>query len=149
MKVLEKIIKIIFMCLIISLTILLNNHETLSASKDLSIKLKAKSLVIGPFITLGDVGYLFITDNNTKTRLSSIRIGIAPPPGESTEITLNHIKRKLESEGFGEYAAKINGPKTIRVSTAQKEIDKIFLNEELANNVNIKESLNSYFNKKV
>ncbi|TDI87718.1 MAG: hypothetical protein E2O78_00705 [Caldithrix sp.] len=72
-----------------------------------------------------------VTDSLKRMKLSAIKIGKAAPPGESTEILLSHIKKKLMHAGFGEYADSISGPRTIRVLTAQKEIDKAFVKEGL------------------
>ena len=105
-----------------------------SGSKQLSIKLKAKAVILGPEITLGDVGYIIAADSVKREQLMSIKIGDAPPPGESSDISLSHIKRCLKTAGFSKYVHAIKGPRTIRVITAPVEIDKAFLREEYACN---------------
>lgn len=100
--------------------------------RDFSIDLKAKAIVIGPNITLGDIGQVTTHDSTLRSQLSSIQVGQAPPPGESSEIRLNHIKRCLKKAGFGEFIDTVKGPRIIRVTTAQIEIDKAFIKEEYA-----------------
>ncbi|MFQ5648471.1 MAG: hypothetical protein ACE5IY_00875 [bacterium] len=97
-----------------------------------SIVLRAKSLVLGPVVTLGDIGHIVIPDSLQRTLLSSVKISDAPPPGETTEISMRHIMRRLKTAGFEKYLSALKGPRTIRVVTAQKEIDKAFLREALA-----------------
>jgi len=101
-------------------------------SSKLSIKLKARTIVLGPDITLGDVSRILTPNSTVRAKLSTIKIGHAPPPGESSEIKLSYIKRCLKVAGFEEYAKVIKGPRTIRVVTAQIEIDKAILKEEFA-----------------
>ena len=98
----------------------------------LTIKIKAKVTVLGPEITLGDIGNVVVTDRIKRKRLLAVRICDAPPPGESTEISLRHIKRCLKTAGFSEYISALKGPRNIRVITAEIEIDKAFLKEEFA-----------------
>ena len=98
----------------------------------LSIKLKARTVVLGPDITLGNVSYILTSNSTTRAKLLTIKIGNAPPPGESSEIKLSHIKRCLKVAGLDQYSKLIKGPRTIRVVTAQIEIDKAILREEFA-----------------
>ncbi len=121
--------------------LLLTAHETpalnwAQATKGhqplLSIKLRARSTVLGPGITLGDVARIVMDDAVQSRRVRSIKIGEAPPPGESTEISLTYIKKCIESSGFGELVEHISGPRNLRVITAHREIDKAFLKENLA-----------------
>jgi len=106
--------------------------DTPEKSNNLSISLKARSVVLGPYVKLGDVGNLIIPNNKTRIQIASVIIGKAPPPGEAREISLNYIKRCLKSSGFEEYISFLNGPKTVRVITAHVEIDKAFLQQEFA-----------------
>ncbi len=101
-------------------------------SNKLSIKLKARTIVLGPDITLGDVSHILTPNSTIRTKLLTIKIGHAPPPGESSEIKLSHIKRCLKVAGFGECINAIKGPRTVRVVTAEVEIDKAILKEEFA-----------------
>lgn len=110
---------------------LLGSKSTGSLAEKHSINLRARSTILGPHILLGDITTLMVTDSLKRMKLSAIKIGKAAPPGESTEILLSHIKKKLMHAGFGEYADSISGPRTIRVLTAQKEIDKAFVREGL------------------
>lgn len=98
----------------------------------LSIKLRARTTVLGPDVTLGDVSHILTRNRTIRARLLTIKIGHAPPPGESSEIKLSYIKRCLKMAGFTEYTKAIKGPRTIRVVTAQVEIDKAILKEEFA-----------------
>ena len=98
----------------------------------LSINLKPRAVVVGSIITLGDIGYVVLQDSVKKSMLTSIKIIDAPPPGESSEISLNYIKSCLKAAGFIDYVSAIRGPKVIRVTSAQIEIDKAFLKEEYA-----------------
>ncbi|NIR47533.1 hypothetical protein GWO43_03490 [candidate division KSB1 bacterium] len=98
----------------------------------LSINLKAKAVVIGPAITLGDIGQVIVSDSIKRLRLAAVKVGKAPPPGESSEISRNHIKRCLKKSGFGEFIDVLEGPRIIRVTTAQVEIDKAFIKEQYA-----------------
>jgi hypothetical protein len=124
--------------LIISITLFLSSYNALSqgiplnSNRNLSINLKSKALVLGPKIKLGDIGKVIVPDSLKKLQLSSIELGEAPPPGESSDLSLNYIKRRLKSAGFEEFISYIKGPKTIRVTTAQVEIDKAFPREEFA-----------------
>ena len=97
-----------------------------------SINLKSRAVVVGPVITLGDIGYIVLEDSIKCSVLKSIKIITAPPPGESSEISLNYIKNCLKLAGFKDFISAIHGPKIIRVTTAQTEIDKAFLKEEYA-----------------
>lgn len=112
---------------------LLGSKSTGSIGEDEhSINLRARSTILGPHITLGDISSLMVADSLQRMKLSALKIGRAAPPGESTEILRSYIKKKLMHSGFGEYADSISGPRTIRVLTAQKEIDKAFVKEILA-----------------
>lgn len=104
--------------------------KTVSASKDFAILLKAKATVLGPDISLGDVGNIIIKDRKVRTKLLAMKIATAPPPGESLEISLAQIKRRLKSAGLTQYVELIQGPSHIRVMTAQTEIDKAIVMEE-------------------
>jgi len=99
----------------------------------LSINLKARSVILGPQIKLGDLSHIYVSNTRKKVTIGKVTLGAAPPPGESTEISLNYIKRRLRTEGLEEYIQYLKGPRTIRVITAQNEIDKAFSREELAN----------------
>lgn len=101
-----------------------------------SINLKAKAVVLGPEVKLGDIGFITVPDVKLRKRLMSIKVGEAPPPGESFEITLHFVKRLLETTGYAHVASRLNGPRSVRVITAQKEIDKAFVREEFALNAN-------------
>lgn len=98
------------------------------------ISFKSINLVVGNRILLGEICDLNISDSKMKKSLAQISIGIAPPPGESIEITLISIKKKIISAGFSKLVPYVIGPKVIRVETAQREIDKAFLHEDLAMN---------------
>ncbi|MCH8873367.1 hypothetical protein IH824_11465, partial [candidate division KSB1 bacterium] len=78
----------------------------------MSIKLKARTIVLGPDITLGDVSNILTPNSIVRAKLLAIKIGHAPPPGESSEIKLSHIKRCLKVAGFEEYTKTIRGPRT-------------------------------------
>lgn len=103
---------------------------------DLSINLKAKALVLGPKIRLGDIGVLVIADSSeNKTlaeKLALVEVGDAPPPGESREISIYYIKRCLKKAGFGDFVSRLNGPRTVRVTTAAVEVDKARLEDSNA-----------------
>lgn len=101
-------------------------------SGQFSINLKAKVLVIGPIITLGDIGSIVIADSIKRTQLSELKIVDAPPPGESTEISLSYVKKRLRAAGLEDLISLLRGPSIIRVTTAQDEIDKAFVREEYA-----------------
>lgn len=111
---------------ILALGVEANSQETFS------INLKPRAIVVGPIITLGDIGYIGLQDSVKRTLLKSVRIAEAPPPGESSEISLNFVKNCLKAAGFNDMAAHITGPRVIRVTTVQIEIDKAFLKEEYA-----------------
>jgi len=100
-----------------------NNHSKMI------IELLSKKVILGPKISLGDVCDFKNMDTKIVHKLSSIIIGMAPPPGESKEITRSFIKRRLIGAGFKSYINYIEGPKRIQVITAQNEIDKAFLGE--------------------
>lgn len=103
---------------------------------DVAILLKKKVVVLGPEIRLGDIAEAIFSDSLNRAALESIRIGEAPPPGESSDISLSFIKRCLRSAGYGNYVSDIRGPSKIRIITAQVEINKAFLREELAKAMN-------------
>ncbi len=135
MSLANKPLYIFFMSTLSLLIVIdMGSSETKHAknSSKLSIKLKARTIVLGPDITLGDVSNILTPNSTLRTKLLAIKIGHAPPPGESSEIKLSYIKRCLKVAGFEEYAKTIWGPKTIRVVTAQFEIDKAILKEEFA-----------------
>lgn len=99
---------------------------------DVSINLKSKALVLGPKIRLGDIGVFSVPDSTSKEKLSAIELGNAPPPGETREISIYYIKRCLKSEGLGQFAPRLKGPKTIRVTTAPVEVNKAILQDNTA-----------------
>jgi hypothetical protein len=101
-----------------------------AAGKEFAILLNAKVTVLGPDVSLGDVGSIVIKDHKTRIKLLKMKITKAPPPGESLEISLAQIKRRLKSAGLDEYVELIQGPSHIRVMTAQTEIDKAIVTEE-------------------
>ncbi len=109
-----------------------SQNRAVNSNSDFSINLKSRALVLGPKITLGDIGKIVVPDSLQRLRLSSIELGEAPPPGESRELSLSYIKRCIKRAGFEEFISYIKGPKTIRVTTAQVEIEKAFLKEEYA-----------------
>ncbi|MFQ5822909.1 MAG: hypothetical protein ACE5JB_02530 [bacterium] len=131
------------LCLVIILFVFLetgfSQNKTLNSNEKFSINLKTKALVLGPKIRLGDIGKVIVPDSLKKLQLASIILGEAPPPGESSELSLSYIKRCVKRAGFGEYISYIKGPRIIRITTAQIEIDKVLLKEELAysNNSNL------------
>lgn len=109
-----------------------NSRLATKEQAGIGINLKPKSVVLGPKIRLGDLGNIRISDSRRKSKICNLLLGTAPPPGESTEITLSYIRRRLKTEGLGDFIPFVNGPKTMRVITAQNEIDKAFLREQLA-----------------
>ena len=109
-----------------------SESKQLIKSNKLSIKLKARTIVLGPDVTLGDVSHILTPNSTIRAKLLTIKIGHAPPPSESSEIKLSHIKRCLKVAGFSKYINAIKGPRTIRVVTAEVEIDKAILKEEFA-----------------
>lgn len=104
----------------------------LGQKQHFSINLKTKALVIGPDITLGEIGQVIIPDRFKRSQLAAVKIAPAPPPGESTEISMTLIKRRMTRAGFGEFIPYLKGPRAIRVTTAQTEIDKAFIKEQYA-----------------
>ncbi len=109
-----------------------SNGDVKDTSNLLSIKVKAKSLVLGPEVTLGDISSLHLGEGQSNEALNSIKIMKAPPPGESTDVSMSEIKRKLKIAGFEKYIPFLKGPRTVRIITAHNEIDKAFLKEGLA-----------------
>ena len=97
-----------------------------------SINLKTKALVIGPIVTLGDIGSIVIADSIKRRQVSELKIADAAPPGESTEISLSYVKKRLQAAGLEDVISFLRGPSIIRVTTAQEEIDKAFVREEYA-----------------
>ena len=69
-------------------------------------------------------------DKEDIERLRAIPLGTAPPPEETKEIDMRHIKEKLKAYGLDEYIDRLKGPKTIKVSTHPQDIHKMFLHEE-------------------
>ncbi len=120
------------LCLLIVSDVGSSETKQSKNSSKLSIKLKARTIVLGPDITLGEVSSILTPNSIVRTKLLAIKIGHAPPPGESSEIKVSYIKRCLKVAGFEEYAKTISGPRAIRVVTAQVEIDKAILKEEFA-----------------
>lgn len=101
-------------------------------NNELSILLRPKSTVLGPVVTLGDIGRILIPDDSKQKALSSVKLGEAPPPGEGMEITLSHIRKALKGAALEEYVQYLKGPRTVRIVTAEKEIDKAFLRDAFA-----------------
>lgn len=101
-------------------------------SSSFEIRLKAKAQVLGPRISLQDISIIKTSRNKVVRQLLSVQLGDAAPPGESKEITLSDIKRCLIRAGFKQYVRYLKGPRSIRVTTAQIEIDKAFVHEEFA-----------------
>ena len=109
-----------------------SESKKLKSNTRLSIKLKARAIVLGPNVTLGDVSHILAQNSTIRAKLLTIKIALAPPPGESSEIKLSYIKRCLKVAGFDKYSNAIKGPRTIRIITAPVEIDKAILKEEFA-----------------
>lgn len=117
------------------LSFLYAGYNSRTATQEiLQIRLKPMNLVIGNQIVLGDICELNIQNEEIRKRFSNINIGLAPPPGESIEITLISVKKKISIAGFSAYITYVTGPKIIRIKTAHREIDKAFLQEEFALN---------------
>ncbi len=104
----------------------------LGEKQQFSINLKSRALVIGPEVTLGEIGRVIVPDPVKRAQLASINLGEAPPPGESTEISLSAVKTRLVKAGFGNFVPYVKGPRAIRVTTAEVEIDKAFLKPQYA-----------------
>lgn len=127
--------KILIVCMVGALLLLSisvsgkNNSGHNNNHSKATIELLSKKVILGPKINLGDVCDFKNMDTKIVHKLSSIILGIAPPPGESKEITRSFIKRRLIGAGFKNYIDYIEGPKRIQVTTAQNEIDKAFLGE--------------------
>ncbi len=127
--------KMLIVCMIGALLVLSisvsgkNSSSSNGNHSKVMIELLSKKVILGPKINLGDVCDFKNMDAKIVDELRSIMIGIAPPPGESKEITRSLIKRRLIGAGFKNYIDFIEGPKRIQVITAQNEIDKAFLRE--------------------
>lgn len=124
---------LILLIIFVAVNTLFSQGLPLNSNGNFSINLKSKALVLGPKIKLGDIGKVIVPDSLQMLRLSSVELGEAPPPGESSDLSLSHIKRCLKRAGFEEFISYIKGPRIIRVTTAQVEIDKAFLREDYAN----------------
>ena len=98
-------------------------------SRELSINLKARSLVIGPKILLHEICIIQTNDRAIRQQIGAVQLGKVPPPGESKELTLSFIKLQLRQAGLQKYLDKISGPKVIRVTTAHEEISKVVLED--------------------
>jgi len=94
------------------------------------IKLRYKAVVIGPTITLADVSKIMIQNRALIKKIGHIKIGMAPPPGESREISVSDIKKSLIKAGYEQYVNHLKGPRAIHITTAHNEIDKAFLRED-------------------
>ncbi len=95
------------LCLLIVIDMGSSETKQSKNSSKLSIKLKARTIVLGPDITLGDVSNILTPNSIVRAKLLAIKIGHAPPPGESREIKLSYIKRCLKVAGFEEYTKTI------------------------------------------
>jgi len=137
----DKSIKILIcrVLVIITTLVIIESKKLTASGREYSINLKSRVIVIGPMITLGDIGQVVERDSATKILLSAVKIIEAPPPGETTEISINFIKRCLITAGLRKYTSSLKGPKVVRVTTAQVEIDKAFLIEEFASANGFKE----------
>lgn len=100
-----------------------------SQTKEFSINLKARALVIGPKILLHEICIINTDNKAIRTKLGAVQLGQAPPPGESKELTLAFIKLQIRRAGLQEYLDKVAGPKVIRVTTAHEEISKAVLED--------------------
>jgi len=120
------------LALLVTTALLQPTRAAQAQSKNgLSINLKSRALVIGPRIRLGEIGVIQGATKKIKAALDSLELGQAPPPGESREITLSYIKNKMRAAGLKKYIRYIKGPKRIRVTTAQVQIDKAILRESV------------------
>jgi hypothetical protein len=97
-----------------------------------SIQIKNKALVIGPVIRLSEIGIIDTPDRTIREKLGAVTLGMAPPPGESKDLTLSYIKQQIRKSGLHRYLDRVSGPKTIRVTTAHKEITKAILEDAVA-----------------
>ena len=129
MKVVISISVVIIISVFFSLT---QAEDKTTEEAEFAILLKAKATVLGPEVTLGEIGNIKVTDPEIQTRLLAIKVATAPPPGESLEISMSQIKRKLKSAGLNKYVGLIKGPDSIRVMTVQVELDKAFVQEDFA-----------------
>jgi flagella basal body P-ring formation protein FlgA len=124
--------------LVLALWTILFSANAVSAqnpSRELSINLKARSLVIGPRILLKEVCVIQTDDKAIQQKIGEVQLGKAPPPGESKELTLAFIKLQLRQAGLQKYIDKLSGPKSIRVTTAHEEISKAVLEDAVTDYV--------------
>ncbi len=124
------ILIIVFMQILSLLYAGYSNRTT--SAQSVQIKLKPVNLVVGNQIVLGEICEIYMQDTESKKRFSNINVGLAPPPGESIEITLIAVKKKITAAGYSNFIPYVTGPKIIRVETAHREIDKAFLQEKFA-----------------
>lgn len=106
-----------------------------NTNKELSINLKARSLVIGPKILLKEICVIRTGDKSIQQKIGAVQLGKAPPPGESKELTLSFIKLQLRQAGLQKYLDNVSGPKVIRVTTAHEEISKAVLEDAVTDYV--------------
>lgn len=121
-----------FMSPLFLISILLLPASLFAEVSQFTINFKTESIVIGPQITLGEVGQIIVADKALRHRLNQLEITKAAPPGEAKEITVSQIKKCVREEGFDLAHIIFKGPKILRITTLPDKLINLIIEDKLA-----------------
>jgi hypothetical protein len=97
-----------------------------------TISFHSESVVVGSEISLGEIGKIVLNNEKLCKRLSSLVIAEAAPPGETREISLSYIKKRLKELGFDIQQIHFKGPKVLRITTMPNKLIDLLIEDKIA-----------------
>ncbi|MBN2090276.1 hypothetical protein JW964_11750 [candidate division KSB1 bacterium] len=97
-----------------------------------TINLQAEAIIPGPYILLGEVSQISLSDSSLARKLSSVILTKAAVPGEAKEITISFIKKRIREIGLELSQISFKGPRVIRIKTLENNILNFFIDQYLA-----------------
>ncbi len=98
----------------------------------LTINLQTEVIIPGPYIKLGDISQISLSDSSLAKKLSSLILSKAAVPGEAKEITISLIKKRIREVGLELSQINFKGPRVIRIKTLENNILNFFIDQYLA-----------------
>ena len=103
-----------------------------SETPQLTISFHSESVVVGPEISLGEIGKIVINNEMLCKTLRDLIIAEAAPPGETREISLSYIKKCIKELGFNLQEIQFNGPKVLRITTMPNKLIDLLIEDQTA-----------------
>lgn len=127
------LLRIRISCLLLSsIGLLLSVPEVGAFPAKYVLEIKAHGTVVGPYISLAEISRIIPRSDELMARLKKVQLGRAAPPGESKDLSLNHIRLQLRRRGLDGHFKAVTGPKIVRVRTAHKDMTRLRLQESVA-----------------